>query len=519
MTDLPPVPAVDYTNKDFASLRRAMLDLAAWRVPEWTDRSPGDLGMVLVDLFAYVGDIVLYYQDRIASEAFLPTATERRSVANLLRLIGYELAPPTAATTELDLTFRPPGPGQPTTARITPGTAFTTRPDPGASPPAPALRFEYLGPDDVVVDLRATEEGEPADRRVFRGLRVTHAETRPPETLGRSTGARNQSFRLQAGPLVDSTLVVRVGDGAAATTWDRRSSLLYDVAPEDGRLRPSGPKDRHYTVERDEQGGAAVVFGDGEFGAIPDGGETIRATYAVGGGTVGNVAPGTIVAAVSGTSAPPSALLAVTNPRAAVGGTDAEALDHARRFGPLAFRSGDRAVTLRDYTALAHQAGGVAKVRARAAGGNRVELVVVPVGDEVAEVSSEQHDRLLTFFEDRKMLGTAVTVLSASPVRVDVRVEVLAEHHHDPEAIRRRAEAEVRGLLAIDRVDLGRPVYLSKVYEAVEAIDGVAAAVVTRFRRDGEQVAEIPAEGRIAVGDVEIAVPGTIEVSSRTDVP
>src|SRR4051794_40368129 len=121
MTDVPTAPAVDYTNKDFGSLRQAMLDLAAWRLPEWTDRSPGDLGMVMVDLFAYVGDVVCYYQDRIASEAFLPTAAERRSVQHLLRLIGYELAAPLPATTELDLTFEKPKDADPTTARIRPG--------------------------------------------------------------------------------------------------------------------------------------------------------------------------------------------------------------------------------------------------------------------------------------------------------------------------------------------------------------------------------------------------------------
>ena len=42
-----PRPAVDYTDKDFASLRAAMLRLAEARLPEWTDRSPADLGMLL----------------------------------------------------------------------------------------------------------------------------------------------------------------------------------------------------------------------------------------------------------------------------------------------------------------------------------------------------------------------------------------------------------------------------------------------------------------------------------------
>ena len=79
---MPSLPTIDYTNKDFASLRRAMLDLARYRLPEWTDQSPADLGSLLVDLFAYMGDIILYYQDRIANEMFLATASERRSVGS-----------------------------------------------------------------------------------------------------------------------------------------------------------------------------------------------------------------------------------------------------------------------------------------------------------------------------------------------------------------------------------------------------------------------------------------------------
>src|SRR5262249_30110352 len=107
-------PAIDYTDKDFDSPRQALRKLAAFRLPEWTDRSAADLGVLLVDLFAYMGDVVSYYQDRIASESFLDTAVERRSILNLLRLIGYELAPPAASNAELTLLFNPPASGQPT---------------------------------------------------------------------------------------------------------------------------------------------------------------------------------------------------------------------------------------------------------------------------------------------------------------------------------------------------------------------------------------------------------------------
>src|ERR1700757_169212 len=119
-----PVPTIDYTNKDFQSLRQAMLELARYRLPEWTDQSPGDLGMLLVDLFAYMGDVVLYYQDRIANESFLATATERRSVLQLLRLIGYELRPPVTASADLTLLFKIPPVNAASVVTIRHGTQF-----------------------------------------------------------------------------------------------------------------------------------------------------------------------------------------------------------------------------------------------------------------------------------------------------------------------------------------------------------------------------------------------------------
>jgi hypothetical protein len=91
---------IDYLSRDFSSFRKALVDLIPAKLPEWTDRSEADFGVVLIELFAYMGDILSYYQDRLANESFLNTARERRSVIDHLRLIGYEpqsAAPASAA--------------------------------------------------------------------------------------------------------------------------------------------------------------------------------------------------------------------------------------------------------------------------------------------------------------------------------------------------------------------------------------------------------------------------------------
>ena len=93
--------AIDYLAKDYVSFRQALIDFIPTRMPGWTERSEADVGMMLVELFAHTADELSYRQDRVAQEAFLATALERRSVAGHLALIGYRLDEGAAAWTWL----------------------------------------------------------------------------------------------------------------------------------------------------------------------------------------------------------------------------------------------------------------------------------------------------------------------------------------------------------------------------------------------------------------------------------
>ncbi|HJT55694.1 MAG TPA: baseplate J/gp47 family protein [Ktedonobacteraceae bacterium] len=84
-------PEIDYLAKDYASFRQLMLDHLALRVPGWTERSEADLGIVLVEVLAYVADYLSYYQDAVATEAYLGTARRRPSIKRHARLLDYVL--------------------------------------------------------------------------------------------------------------------------------------------------------------------------------------------------------------------------------------------------------------------------------------------------------------------------------------------------------------------------------------------------------------------------------------------
>jgi len=92
---------IDYLTKDYAGFRQALLDFIPTRLPAWTERSEADLGMMLLELFSATADDLCYMQDRVANEAYLGTATQRRSVAGHLALIGYQMDDGASASTFL----------------------------------------------------------------------------------------------------------------------------------------------------------------------------------------------------------------------------------------------------------------------------------------------------------------------------------------------------------------------------------------------------------------------------------
>jgi hypothetical protein len=91
----PPVvrsePEFDYLAKDYSSFRQLILDRLTLIAPHWQERHIPDLGITLIELLAYVGDYLSYYQDAVATEAYLDTARRRISVRRHVRLVDYRM--------------------------------------------------------------------------------------------------------------------------------------------------------------------------------------------------------------------------------------------------------------------------------------------------------------------------------------------------------------------------------------------------------------------------------------------
>lgn len=86
-----PSPEINYLAKDYGSFRRLLLDRLAQLVPDYRDPNPADLGAVLTELLAYVGDQLSYRQDAAATEAYLGTARSRVSLRRHALLVDYPM--------------------------------------------------------------------------------------------------------------------------------------------------------------------------------------------------------------------------------------------------------------------------------------------------------------------------------------------------------------------------------------------------------------------------------------------
>lgn len=100
--------SIEYINKDYESIRQELLAKVPQLTDRWTDFNHSDLGVVLLELFCGVGDMLAYYLDAQAAEAFLPTARQRQNVINLCNLIGYQLDTPVSSTTTIRFSLAAP---------------------------------------------------------------------------------------------------------------------------------------------------------------------------------------------------------------------------------------------------------------------------------------------------------------------------------------------------------------------------------------------------------------------------
>jgi uncharacterized phage protein gp47/JayE len=500
-------PIIDYVTKDYAGFRQGMIDLIPSLLPRWTDRSENDFGIVLIELFAYVADILSYYQDRAANEAFLRTATQRRSVIELLRLIGYQVDPGLSATTVLHLDLAA---NVELTAANLPYRVKTA-----GTPGQPDVTFEITHPVSLkaknssieiassleagatFVDISNASHALEAEVDVYieetimvqgkahlhrsQLLRIVEIETRSgtvdrvfwtpalEEPFGANASLKGNNVLASHGSTITDEPIF-VGDGKASQSFELSrgpvSCLLTPSRTASGRrsapeLRVtvngaewslvdsffnSGQFDPHFTTLIDDGDSLTVQFGTGARGALVSAGAEVKVVYRVGLGQAGNVGPDTLTVPVTSRQE----VRSVSNPFAATGGADRESIEEAKISGPGSVISQGRAVTLQDFELLSEGFAGVGKAKARIGlrGGYKVvQVFIVPAnatGTTPPTLPSAQLKAdLAAFLTSRMLVNRMAGVDVLDPVYVGIDVSIDVHLKVTGSASRVRAEVNV----------------------------------------------------------------------------
>ena len=264
------------------------------------------------------------------------------------------------------------------------------------------IRARLLAPHDGQPFYQASPRISALSADVLGGT-VTgeHATGVGPEVLGRSDGSPGQQFALQHSPALP-----RKEGETGRIVADRNEA---DPWIEVDDFTASGPGDRHYVLHGTTgmvEFGPVVRYPDGttrQHGTIPpDGAELVLQHYRHGGGAIGNVGAETLNVLRSSIAF----VDRVTNLVPATGGVDGETIENAKVRGPLSLRTGERAVTVRDFERLTLEASAeVARVRCLPPTDPTapVRLLVVP------ELRSRPDEQVLDDFALSNPLVTAIT--------------------------------------------------------------------------------------------------------------
>ena len=290
-------------------------------------------------------------------------------------------------------------------------------------------------------------------------------------------------------------------------------------------LLDSQPFDQHFVVETDNQGASRLRFGDDQYGRRPYDAERIVARFRIGNGRSGNAGWGTLVHLVDPGTVVIPPVTRIWQPLPASGGEAAETIEHVRQIAPEAFRAIQfRAVTERDWEemALRHPDVAAAKASFRWTGSwHTVFIAIHPRdsanlkrlpggGTELQPLFALSMKAHLTRF---KLAGYDLDIRAAIyvPLEIDIRLCVGDGH------FRGDVLAEVQRVLSNRtygdgtvgfffplRFGFGTAVYLSQLYAAVTAVEGVNSAEITTFKRYWDPPRGELDKGAIAMTPFEI---------------
>lgn len=412
---MPTFENIEFRSFDFDGFKLSLFDLAATEFPEWTDVLESNHGVMFVEWLAFIAANLAWMQNYHAKQHFVPTVNEAKNLTKLAKQFDYQI--PNNQAASVDLTFSTEDGDLLSLDLIIPaGTQVRTTGEES---------FIFETTEILTIPSGSSEGTVPAKHQVTR----TETET--------SDGSSDYQSTMNYAPYIEDSMEVEVD----STPWVQVDNFL-----------DSDGNSEHFRLEVDSNGYVSVIFGDDTNGKIPASSDSITYTYKVGGGSDGNVSPGSITIlddTFTDIGGNPISLV-VTNENAAEGGVDREDLETTKIRIPKSIAAKEVTIDYNDFESVITNVTGVSRVRILTVNDNEyieentVLAVVLP--DESDELSEALEADIEEALVENPPPLTQRLILAGPQfvnIEIDIRDLEVASEYSDDEGVPATASIEL----------------------------------------------------------------------------
>ena len=494
---------INFEAADFQTLKDSLINYVKTVYPlDYTYFAESDFGIMLIELVAYMGHVLSYKADYLANENYIKTARSRSNVKKLLELIGIRMKGPIAAATDANLTLTTnPGWNSQSFLVIAPQNRVISVTSPEDGLPISYTLYKVSQNGDI--DSSNSEgnviiyNSEKASNTVVSSLVLLEGSL-VVETGGFADTESLKSISLQRSPVIEGSIQAFITGQSSTSGQYRQVENLFFA---------SGGDDKVFQVVSDDQYGAKIIFGDNNLGKVPSIGDSYKIIYRVGGGTRGNIARGILNTRVNASfystpvATPVTAQATIQNTSKGTGGSDSETVEHAKKYGPLVFRSLNRLVTLSDYKAFVNSFissyGSVGKATAvtrRAySSANIIDVYVLEKSNNIQlrKATPEYKRQIAEAISEKKMMTDEAVIVDGLIRTLDLIITLRLDKKYqtNEETIKSKVRNNILQFFSVDNTDFGKEFIpqelLYKIFEVEEVrfatIDNVFDPIKLNF--------------------------------------
>lgn len=421
-------------QRSFNDIKAKLISELRLQIPEITDYSEGNIFVIIISIFAAIAEVIHYYIDNMAREAFLPTARRYSSLYKHAKLVDYHIKSAIPATVDVILYKNDNTPiGQDITIPL--NTEFTS--SDGKTWISTKTVIWYKDSYYVTIPLIQQKlVGEPD--------------------------------RIQLGNILSPDSIIYITDIPSDQKYTEGSMNLY-INDEPWILvntfAYSSSRDKVFKVEVDEQLRPYIKFGDGQFGMKPEYNATVQASYSLTYGSAGNIATNNFTTVPQNIQIIDSKII-INNVIPATGGSDYETFNMLKNHIPLSIKTLGVAITKEDFEAIAKMVGGVDKAYANYVCGKYVEIYITPDGG--GEASSALLDSVEKTISKSKVITTSIEVLSTHKSQVFLDMTITGKKSFKSNDISNQVKKALTTAYDYNNSDINKPVRLSDIYALVD---------------------------------------------------